>query len=122
MRLRPSPHNSPMGADQRQRKVNRRRTEENSPKLPPGNENRRVSGCDVLACLERDQIRAANRQRSGFNIRPRYYLVHQVTQCSMLSMVGGLDLERGNDGEGPLPPPIGKTWIFAPNWQTIRRL
>jgi hypothetical protein len=110
MRLRPSPHNSPMGADQRQRKVNRRRTEENSPKFPPGNENRRVSGCDVLAYLERDQIRAANRQRTGFNIRPRYYLVHQVTQCLIVSMVGALNVERANDCERSFTPPIGKTW------------
>jgi hypothetical protein len=110
MRLRPSPHNSPMGADQRQRKVNRWRTEENPPKLPPGNENRRISGCDVLAYLERDQIRAANRQGTSFNIRPPYYLVHQVTQRSIVSMVGALNVERANDCQRSLTPPIGKTW------------
>ena len=35
MRLRPSPHNSPMGADQRQRKVNRRRTNRTLPDSLP---------------------------------------------------------------------------------------
>jgi hypothetical protein len=61
-----------MGADQRQREVNRRRSEENSPELPPGNENKGVSGCDLLAHLEKDQSPAAKRQWSSFDIRPRY--------------------------------------------------
>jgi hypothetical protein len=98
-----------MGADQRQREVNRRRSEENSPELPPGNENKGVSGCDLLAHLERDQSPAAKRMeqlRYPATLSPR----PQVTQCSIVSMVAALNVERANDCDRSLTPPIGKTW------------
>src|ERR1700693_1504103 len=109
MRFRPSPDNSPMGAAQRQRKINRWRSEQNSPELPPGNENRRVAAGNVLTYLERNQIRTANRQRTCFDVRPCYHLVNQVTQCYTITMVAALNVEWATDCDWPLTSPIGKT-------------
>src|ERR1700736_2533013 len=109
MRFCPSPDNSPMGAAQRQRKVNRWRTEQTSPELPPGNENRRRNGSDVLPSLKRNQIRTANRQRTRFNIRPCDHLVNQVTQCYIITIVAALNVEWATDCDWPLTSPIGKT-------------
>jgi len=109
MRFRPSPDNSPMGAAQRQRKINRWRTEQNSPELPLGNENRRVAVGNVLTYLERNQIRTANRQWTCFDIWPCYHLVNQVTQCYSITIVAALNVEWATDCDRSLTPPIGKT-------------
>src|ERR1700680_3152020 len=109
MRFRPSPNNGPMGAAQRQRKINRWRTEQNSPELPPGNENRRVAGGHLLAYLQRNQTHTANRQRTRFDMRPRYHLVKQVTQFSIITVVAALNVEWATDCDRSLTPPIGKT-------------
>src|SRR5258708_34092309 len=109
MRFCPSPDNSPVGAAQRQRKINRWRTEQNSPELPPGNENSRVVGCHLLAHLERNQIRTANRQRTRFDMRPSDHLVNQVTQFFIVTVVAALNVERATDCDRSLTPPFGKT-------------
>src|ERR1700686_1998191 len=109
MRFCPSPDNSPMGAAQRQRKINRWRTEQNSPELPLGNENRRVAVGNVLTYLERNQIRTANRQWTCFDIWPCYHLVNQVTQCYSITIVAALNVEWATDCDWPLTSPIGKT-------------
>src|SRR3981081_305960 len=109
MRFCPSPDNSPMGAAQRQRKMNCWRTEQNSPELPPGNENRRVTDCDALTYLKRNQIRTANRQRTLFNIWPVYHLANQVPQCYIITIVAALNVEWATDCDRPLTSPIGKT-------------
>jgi hypothetical protein len=105
----PSPDNSPMGAAQRQRKINRWRTEQNSPELPPGNENSRVAGGHLLVYLKRNQIRTANRQRTRFDMRPCDHLVNQVTQFSIITVVAALNVEGATDCERSLTPPLGKT-------------
>ncbi|MDT7811420.1 MAG: hypothetical protein QOJ42_1336 [Acidobacteriaceae bacterium] len=101
----PSPDNSPMGAAQRQGKINRWRTEQNSSELSPGNENRRVAGCHLLAYLERNQIRTANRQRTCFDMRPCYYFFNQVTQFSIIAVVSALNVEWATDCDRSLTPP-----------------
>jgi hypothetical protein len=101
----PSPDNSPMGAAQRQGEIDRWRTEQNSPELSPGDENRRVAGCHLLAYLERNQIRTANRQRARFDMRPCYYFVNQVTQYSFVAMVSALNVEWATDCDRSLTPP-----------------
>jgi hypothetical protein len=109
VRFRPTPDNCPVGTAQRQCKVNRGRAEQNSPKLSPANENRRFAGCDVLGYPQRDQIRAAKRQRIRFDIRPRYHVFNQVTQCSVITMVIALNVEWAANCDRSLTPPIGKT-------------
>jgi hypothetical protein len=100
-----------MGAAQRQRKINRWRTEQDSPELPPANENRSVAGRDVLGYPQRNQIRAANRQRTrfDFDIRPRHHFFNQVTECSIITMVTALNVEWPTDRDRSLTPPIGKS-------------
>src|SRR5271166_3251662 len=110
MRFCPSPNNGPISTAQRQRKINRWRTEQNSPELPPGNENRRVAGGHLLAYLERNQIHTANRQRTRFDMRPCYHLVDQVMQFSTITVVAALNVERATDCDRSFTPPIGKTW------------
>jgi hypothetical protein len=105
MRFRPSSDNRPMGVAQRQRNIDRWRTEQNS----PGNENTRVRGCHLLAYLDRNQIRTANWQRTCFDIRSGYHLVNQVMQCYIITIVAALNVQRATDGDRPLTPPIGKT-------------
>ena len=105
----PSPDNSPMGAAQRQRKINRWRTEQNSPELPPGNENSRVAGGHLLVYLKRNQIRTANRQRTRFDMRPYDHLVNQVAQFSIITVVAALNVEGATDCDRSLTPPLGKT-------------
>src|SRR5271165_7404332 len=109
MRFCPSPNNGPMGAAQRQRQINRWRTEQNSPELPPGNENRRIAGGHLLAYLERNQIHTANRRRARFDMRPCYYLVYQVTQFSIITVVAALNVEWATDCDRSLTSPVGKT-------------
>jgi hypothetical protein len=49
------------------------------------------------------------RQRTRFDIRPRYHVVNQVTQCSIITMVTALKVEWPTDCDRSLTPPIGKT-------------
>src|SRR5271166_5934505 len=109
MRFCPSPNNGPISTAQRQRKINRWRTEQNSPELPPGNENRRVAGGHLLGYLERNRIHTANRQRTRFDMRPCYYLLDQVTQFSIITVVAALNVEWATDCNRSLAPPIRKT-------------
>jgi hypothetical protein len=81
-----------MGASQRQGKINRWCIEENSSELPPGNENRRAVGSRLLAYLERNLIHTADRQRTCFDMRPRFHLVDQVTQFSIITVVAALNV------------------------------
>ena len=65
--------------------------------------------CYVLAHLEGDQIRTANRQRTSFDVRPCHHLVHQATQRFAIPMVAALNVNRATNCDRSLAPPIGKT-------------
>jgi hypothetical protein len=97
-----------MRATQRQREINRRRSEENSRELPSGNENGRLRGCHLLANLERDLVRTSNRQWTCFELGPGDYFVHQTTQWSIIPIVVALHMKRTTDGDWSFTSPDGK--------------
>src|SRR6202035_2303348 len=109
MRFGPSPNDCPMGATQREREVNGRRSEQNSGELSSGNENRRVGGSNLFGYLERDHLLPPDRQRTLFDIRPGDDFVQQLTQCSPIPVVATLDMEWATDRDRSLTLPIRQT-------------
>ena len=76
-----------MGATQREREVNGRRSEQNSGELSSGYENRGVGGSNLFGYLEREHFLTPERQRTLFDIRPGDDFVQQLKQCSPITVV-----------------------------------
>ena len=93
MRFGPSPYDGPVGAAQRQRKINSWRAEQDSSKLSARNEDGKIVLCEVFAYPDGYQIGTGNRQGIWFDTGPAYHLFNKLTQQSIITVVTALDVQ-----------------------------